>query len=188
MKPTILFIPLIMLFLSCDAKDGADDGSVNVTISISFPEDQSTVNDSVLIQCEVSNDNLVSKIELWVDGDSTGIHDLSSPFSVIWDTRYYENGSHSFFVRSYDDQENKFDISAEIIRKEYDPNRSAFISLIKYDDGEFNYIICPQKVKVGDKVISSKNAEIKDGNCLPLKKHVLTQHAICVIFKTGKHC
>tara|TARA_B100000686_G_C16722101_1_gene935570 strand:+ start:257 stop:1723 length:1467 start_codon:yes stop_codon:yes gene_type:complete len=109
MKPTILIIPLIMLFLSCDTKDGADDGSVNVTISISFPEDQSTVNDSVLIQCEVSNDNLVSKIELWVDGDSTGIHDLSSPFSVIWDTRYYENGSHSFFVRSYDDQENKFD-------------------------------------------------------------------------------
>ena len=71
--------------------------------------------------------------------------------------------------RIIDFKRNKFDMLAEIIRNEYDPNRSAFISLIKYEDGEFNYILSPQKVKVGDKVVSGQNVEIKDGNCLPLK-------------------
>ena len=71
--------------------------------------------------------------------------------------------------RIIDFKRNKFDISAEVIRNEYDPNRSAFISLIKYDDGEFNYILSPQKVNVGDKIISGQEVEIKEGNCLPLK-------------------
>ena len=71
--------------------------------------------------------------------------------------------------RIIDFKRNKFDMMAEIIRNEYDPNRSAFISLVKYEDGEFNYILSPQKVKVGDKVVSGKNVEIKEGNCLPLK-------------------
>ena len=70
--------------------------------------------------------------------------------------------------RIIDFKRNKFDILGEVIRKEYDPNRSAFICLIKYDDGEFRYIIAPQKVQIGDKIISSKNAEIKEGNCMPI--------------------
>ena len=71
--------------------------------------------------------------------------------------------------RTIDFKRNKFDIFGEIIRNEYDPNRSAFISLIKYEDGEFRYILSPQKIKIGEKIISSQNAEIKEGNCLPLK-------------------
>tara|TARA_B100001123_G_C15167591_1_gene970031 strand:+ start:227 stop:1048 length:822 start_codon:yes stop_codon:yes gene_type:complete len=71
--------------------------------------------------------------------------------------------------RVIDFKRNKFDISAEVIRNEYDPNRSSFISLIKYDDGEYRYILSPQKIKVGDKIISGNNVEIKEGNCLPLK-------------------
>ena len=71
--------------------------------------------------------------------------------------------------RIIDFKRSKFDMMAEIIRNEYDPNRSAFISLIKYEDGEYSYILSPQKVNVGDKVISGMNVEIKEGNCLPLK-------------------
>ena len=71
--------------------------------------------------------------------------------------------------RIIDFKRNKFDISCEVIRNEYDPNRSAFISLVKYDDGEFRYIIAPQKISVGDKIISSQNAGIKEGNCLPVR-------------------
>ena len=71
--------------------------------------------------------------------------------------------------RIIDFKRNKFDILGEVVRKEYDPNRSAFINLIKYDDGEFRYIIAAQKVSIGDKIISSKKAEIKEGNCLPIK-------------------
>jgi len=71
--------------------------------------------------------------------------------------------------RIIDFKRSKFDVYAEVVRKEYDPNRSAFISLIKYDDGEFSYIISPQKINIGDKIISSASAEIKEGNCIPLK-------------------
>ena len=71
--------------------------------------------------------------------------------------------------RSIDFKRNKFDIAAEVVRIEYDPNRSAFISLIKYQDGEFRYILSPQNIKIGDKLISGQNVEIKEGNCLPLK-------------------
>ena len=67
--------------------------------------------------------------------------------------------------RIIDFKRNKFDISCEIIRNEYDPNRSACISLVKYDDGEFRYIIAPQNISIGEKIISSQSAEVKEGNC-----------------------
>ena len=71
--------------------------------------------------------------------------------------------------RLIDFKRNKFDMSAEIIKNEYDPNRSTFISLIKYQDGEYRYILCPQNIKIGDKIVSGDKVEIKEGNCLPLK-------------------
>ena len=71
--------------------------------------------------------------------------------------------------RIIDFKRNKFNISAEVIRNEYDPNRSAFISLVKYEDGEFRYILSPKYLKVGDKIMSGDAVEIKDGNTLPLK-------------------
>ncbi len=61
----------------------------------------------------------------------------------------------------------KIDMPAEVMTIEYDPNRSAFISLIKYEDGTKSYIICPDGLKVGMQVISSTTADIKPGNCLP---------------------
>ena len=64
---------------------------------------------------------------------------------------------------------NKTEIFAEVIRNEYDPNRSAFISLVKYEDGELSYIISSKNMKTGDKIISGENVEIKNGNCLPIK-------------------
>jgi len=71
--------------------------------------------------------------------------------------------------RVIDFKRNKFDLSAEVIRNEYDPNRSTFISLVKYEDGEYRYILSPRTLKVGDKIMSGENVEIKDGNALPLK-------------------
>ena len=66
------------------------------------------------------------------------------------------------FYRKKDDQK------ARIERIEYDPNRSAHVALIKYEDGVMNYIIAPNKLKVGDEVVSGRNKEIKVGNCMPL--------------------
>jgi len=71
--------------------------------------------------------------------------------------------------RIIDFKRNKLDMKAEVIRIEYDPNRSAFISLLKYDDGELRYIITPKNISVGEKLISGENVDIKNGNCLPLK-------------------
>ncbi len=71
--------------------------------------------------------------------------------------------------RLIDFKRSKVDIAAEVIRNEYDPNRSAFISLIKYEDGDLSYIISPKNLKLGQKIISGDNVEIKNGNCLPIK-------------------
>ena len=71
--------------------------------------------------------------------------------------------------RKVDFKRNKFDVPATVERLEYDPNRTAFIALIKYEDGELPYIIAPQRLAVGDTVISSASADIKPGNTLPLK-------------------
>jgi len=71
--------------------------------------------------------------------------------------------------RKVDFKRNKFDLPATVERLEYDPNRTAFIALIKYEDGELAYIIAPQRLAVGDTVISSAKADIKPGNTLPLK-------------------
>ncbi len=71
--------------------------------------------------------------------------------------------------RLIDFKRNKINVEAEVIRNEYDPNRSAFISLLKYDDGQLSYIISPKNLKIGDKLVSGEDVEIKNGNCLPIK-------------------
>ena len=60
-------------------------------------------------------------------------------------------------------------IFLEVETIEYDPNRTAFIAKVLYKDGERRYILCPQDIKRGDQVVSSASADIKPGNCLPLK-------------------
>ena len=83
-------------------------------------------------------------------------------------TSWQKGGGHKKKYRIIDFKRTKFDIEAKVERIEYDPNRSAFIALIKYDDGELSYILAPQKLLVGNKVISSVKADIKPGNSMPL--------------------
>jgi len=71
--------------------------------------------------------------------------------------------------RKIDFKRRKFDIEAKVERIEYDPNRSAFIALVKYLDGELNYIIAPQRLSVGDKIIAGEKVDVKPGNAMPLK-------------------
>tara|TARA_B100002052_G_scaffold289301_1_gene306530 strand:+ start:192 stop:1019 length:828 start_codon:yes stop_codon:yes gene_type:complete len=83
-------------------------------------------------------------------------------------TSWQKGGGHKRKYRIIDFKRNKDDIDANVERIEYDPNRSAFIALIKYKDGELSYIIAPQKLRVGDNVVSSNKADIKPGNSMPL--------------------
>src|SRR5919109_4888861 len=78
-------------------------------------------------------------------------------------------GGHKRRIRLIDFKRRKFDMPATVERLEYDPNRTAFIALIRYEDGEQSYILAPQRLKVGDQVVSGERADIKPGNALPLK-------------------
>ena len=80
----------------------------------------------------------------------------------------HRGGGNKRKYRIIDFKRNKLDIPAVVERIEYDPNRSAFIALVKYTDGELRYILAPVGLKVGDTVISSAEADIKPGNCLPI--------------------
>jgi large subunit ribosomal protein L2 len=78
-------------------------------------------------------------------------------------------GGHKKRYRVVDFKRSKYGVSGTIERLEYDPNRSAFIALVKYEDGDLAYILAPQRVKVGDAVIAGERADIKPGNAMPLK-------------------
>jgi len=79
-----------------------------------------------------------------------------------------QGAGHKNKYRVVDFYRKKDDLKAKVERIEYDPNRSANIALIKYEDGVLNYILAPNQIKIGDDVISGKSKEIKIGNCMPL--------------------
>jgi large subunit ribosomal protein L2 len=77
-------------------------------------------------------------------------------------------GGHKRRYREIDFKRNKFDMPATVERLEYDPNRTAFIALIRYEDGELGYILAPQRLNAGDVVVASDKADIKPGNAMPM--------------------
>ena len=79
----------------------------------------------------------------------------------------HKGGGNRKKYRVIDFKRDKMDMEATVLRLEYDPNRSAYIALVEYEDGERRYILAPVGLKAGDKVLSSENADIKPGNTLP---------------------
>ena len=80
----------------------------------------------------------------------------------------HRGGGNKRKYRIIDFKRDKVDMPATVQRLEYDPNRSAFIALVKYEDGTLRYILAPVGLKAGDKVLASAGADIKPGNCLPI--------------------
>ena len=78
-------------------------------------------------------------------------------------------GGHKRTYRVIDFKRTKFDVPATVERLEYDPDRTAFIALIRYEDGEQAYILAPQRLAAGDKVVASERADVKPGNAMPIK-------------------
>jgi large subunit ribosomal protein L2 len=83
-------------------------------------------------------------------------------------TTRFRGGGHKRAYRLVDFRRRKFDVPGVVERLEYDPNRSAFLALIKYRDGELAYILAPQRLRVGDGVVSGQRVDIKPGNAMPL--------------------
>ena len=83
-------------------------------------------------------------------------------------TSRHRGAGHKQRYREIDFYRKKDDLKAKIVRIEYDPNRSAHVALIKYEDGIMNYIIAPNNIKIGEEIVSGRNKDIKVGNCMPL--------------------
>jgi large subunit ribosomal protein L2 len=115
---------------------------------------------------------LIDRSELWkgkpVKGLTEGQHSHGGRNNHGRITSRFRGGGHKQAYRVVDFKRRKFDVPGVVERLEYDPNRTAFIALIKYQDGELAYILAPQRLKVGDQVIAGNRVDIKPGNAMPL--------------------
>ena len=114
---------------------------------------------------------LIDRSELWkgrpVKALTEGVRKNGGRNNTGRITMRRKGGGAKRLYRIVDFKRNKMDVSAVVERIEYDPNRTAFIALIKYEDGQQAYILAPQRLAIGDKVISSAKADIKPGNAMP---------------------
>lgn len=101
-------------------------------------------------------------------------------------TAFRTGGGHKQSYRIVDFKRTKFDVPAKVERLEYDPNRTSFIALIRYEDGQQSYIIAPQRLAVGDVVIAGDKVDIKPGNTMPLKNVPVGTIVHNVELKAGK--
>jgi large subunit ribosomal protein L2 len=101
-------------------------------------------------------------------------------------TMWHRGGGHKRTYRKVDFKRGKLGMPATVERLEYDPNRTAFIALIKYEDGELSYILAPQRLAAGDTVISAEKADVKPGNAMPLANMPIGTIIHNVEMKQGK--
>jgi large subunit ribosomal protein L2 len=115
---------------------------------------------------------LVDRAELWkgkpVKNLTEGLTGKGGRNNAGRITARRRGGGHKRRYRVVDFKRRKFDVPGKVVRLEYDPNRTAFIALIEYEDGEQSYILAPQRIAAGDTVISGAKADIKPGNAMPL--------------------
>ncbi len=115
---------------------------------------------------------LIDRSELWkgkpIKTLTEGKHKTGGRNNHGRTTSFFRGGGHKQSYRHVDFKRRKLGVSAVVERLEYDPNRTAFIALIKYADGELSYIIAPQRVKAGDRVVAGSKVDIKPGNAMPM--------------------
>lgn len=117
---------------------------------------------------------------------TVGLHSKGGRNSYGRMTVRHQGGGHKQLYRMVDFKRDKHDVPARVERIEYDPNRTAFIALLHYADGEKRYILAPQRVAAGDTVISGHAVEIKPGNAMPLRVIPLGSVVHNVELKPGK--
>jgi large subunit ribosomal protein L2 len=98
----------------------------------------------------------------------------------------FRGGGHKQSYRQVDFRRRKFGVNAKVERLEYDPNRTGFIALLKYDDGELSYILAPQRLAVGDIVVSGEHVDVKPGNAMPMANMPVGTIVHNIEFKLGK--
>jgi len=115
---------------------------------------------------------LVDRKNIWkgksLKSLTVGSHSTGGRNNLGRITSRHKGAGHKQKYRQIDFYRKKDDIIAKVERIEYDPNRSAYVALIKYEDGVMNYIIAPNKIKAGDEIVSGRNKKIEIGNCMQL--------------------
>jgi large subunit ribosomal protein L2 len=101
-------------------------------------------------------------------------------------TTRHQGGGHKRYYRVIDFKRDKDGIAGKIERLEYDPNRTAYLALVLYTDGERRYILAPKRAQVGDPILSGVDAPIKPGSALPLKNIPIGSLVHCIEMKPGK--
>src|SRR5271167_2660249 len=133
---------------------------------------------------------LIDRTELWkgkpVKGLTEGKHSSGGRNNHGRITSRFRGGGHKQAYRIVDFKRRKFDVTATVERLEYDPNRTAFIALVKYEDGELAYILAPQRLKAGDKVVAGERTDVKPGNAMPIKNIPIGTIVHNVELKPGK--
>src|SRR6202046_407546 len=133
---------------------------------------------------------IVDRSELW-KGDAIkalteGLRKHGGRNNTGRTTMFHRGGGHKRRYRIVDFKRRKYDMPAVVERLEYDPNRTAFIALVKYKDGELAYILAPQRLKVGDSVVSGEKVDVKPGNAMPMKNMPVGTIIHNVEMKPGK--
>ena len=98
----------------------------------------------------------------------------------------FRGGGAKRLYRVIDFKRRKYDVAATVDRLEYDPNRSAFIALVRYDDGEVAYILAPQRLRAGDQIVAGERVDVKPGNAMPLRSMPIGTIIHNVELKPGK--
>jgi large subunit ribosomal protein L2 len=133
---------------------------------------------------------IVDRSELWqgkpVKSLTEGLRKTGGRNNHGHITSWQKGGGHKRRYRVVDFRRRKFDVPATVERLEYDPNRTPFIALIRYADGELSYILAPQRLKAGDVVISGNKVDVKPGNAMPLKNIPVGTIVHNVEMKIGK--
>lgn len=116
---------------------------------------------------------VIDRSELWKGRPektlTEGLHSKGGRNNLGRITMRRRGGGAKNLYRVIDFKRRKHDIEAKVERIEYDPNRTAFIALVKYLDGDLAYIIAPQRLKAGDKIIAGEKVDVKPGNAMPLR-------------------
>jgi large subunit ribosomal protein L2 len=133
---------------------------------------------------------LVDRRELWKGGPvkalTEGKRETGGRNNHGRITQRWRGGGHKRRLRIVDFKRAKRDMPAEVVRLEYDPNRSGFLALLKYEDGELAYILAPQRLKEGDKIVAGERVDVKPGNAMPMRNIPIGTIIHNVEMKPGK--
>src|ERR671928_318164 len=133
---------------------------------------------------------IVDRGELWkgkpVKTLTEGLRQKGGRNNTGRTTVRFRGGGHKRRYRIIDFKRRKDDVPATVERLEYDPNRTAFIALVRYADGELAYILAPQRLKAGDQVVSGEKVDVKPGNAMPMRSMPIGTIVHNVEMKPGK--